>query len=167
VWLWGDTLIGTLEKTPSGSYRRNIAGMPRNSVSVQYVSTTAISPMNFTIKFDPTKKLNSGFFSPTNLSRWYWPVTGVETSELGIVISAYEVTGDHDGEGFAFSFTQSVLITVRENFLLTPPSQWKWTATPIPNSNEVHIFISAPSSPSPFPLFPPPFWHILSNILYS
>ena len=85
LWLHGDTLIGTMN---GGS--RVVTGMPRNSVALLNVSAATGEPTSsyrHFIKSDPKQPQHFGFFSPPDVSQWYWPTCGVSVGDDFFVVT--------------------------------------------------------------------------------
>jgi hypothetical protein len=69
LWLHGDTLVGTFSNG-----NRNIQSMPRNSVAIFNVNDKTYN--HFIKPADPGNPAHRGFWSPQNISQWYWPTSG-------------------------------------------------------------------------------------------
>ena len=74
VWLHGDTLVGTMD----GGVRHP-STMPRNSVALLNTSLgQPTSSYKHFIRNHSGDPQHFGFFSPPNMTQWYWPIAGLQ-----------------------------------------------------------------------------------------
>jgi len=80
LWLLGDTFTGTIVNN-----QRVIKAMPRNAIAMM---NTPGSSLQYHIRYDPDIK-NGAFFTPSNTTYWFWPVSGVLIKDKVYLFSYY------------------------------------------------------------------------------
>jgi hypothetical protein len=121
LWLFGDTVLGSM----NASGVRSISAMPRNSVGVIDVQGGVPSDgLSHTWRYNASEPVHVGFFSPSNLSSWYWP-TGAAYASSTVFIVAYEVAPDPSSPLFSFQTVGMHILSWNESDLVSnDPLDW-------------------------------------------
>ena len=145
LWLFGDSLIGSLVEHGHGIQSRNITRMPHSTLArlPSHLNQSVPSLPEFFIP--PTSQ---GWFSPPQDAHWldgadsdayYWLIDGVVTNESdALLLQAMVIVNDNSSIGF--SQVGSDLIVV-PNFSVagTEPSKWSYHTARLPHSSTPRI----------------------------
>lgn len=130
LWLFGDTLIGTV----TNNKRDPGAAFINNSIGIQDLSTSP--PVNVQFYWGPS---NTSFFphQPGTPGDFYWPTMGTMIKDE-LFIFCYSVK---PGGGLGFSLENTTLIRIPNP--LDPPEEWIQNAYDLGIDNSVMGFHSA------------------------
>eukprot|EP01104_Vermistella_antarctica_P002102 TRINITY_DN1225_c0_g5_i1.p1 TRINITY_DN1225_c0_g5~~TRINITY_DN1225_c0_g5_i1.p1 ORF type:complete len:442 (+),score=69.35 TRINITY_DN1225_c0_g5_i1:358-1683(+) len=124
VWLFGDTLIGSVTMTPDGLLR-NVKAMPRNSIGVSDIvdkNSSFSSPSIYT--YVVPNNVSVGFFTPDIPGSWFW-VTAGELAMERLYLFAQTVRSTNQPGAFGFDVFTTTLIVVENP--MDSPNAWEYT----------------------------------------
>lgn len=140
LWLHGDTLVG---KFSNG--QRFFQSMPRNSVAIYNIDDQGVQTYkHFISPADPNNPSHKGFWSPSNLTQWYWPTSGACVDGFLTILSMKIEPGPPGLFPFIETGYDAIILGAVENLDENP---LKWPATPltmtIPNQNSSFVLGNA------------------------
>ena len=135
--------------TPSLSSSSSSLIPPLSPPSQMEVKNGFPSPLQWFIRFNKSRPVNSGFFSPAALNNWYWPTAGFYANGKLFLLNylVYSTSGG-PGDDLSFLFNGTTVITISNpeddpNKVATVLcirhthycSQWKYTEEFLPQTN--------------------------------
>ena len=124
LWLFGDTLIGTLKDG-----RRHPSGMPRNSIAIQRTG----APPHFvgTFRWSETDGKPDSFWRLPEVhpDEWFWPVTGRVIDDTLVILGVSVVKGPGPCEALQFRVCRGWIIRVPNPS--DDPANWSIQASPV------------------------------------
>jgi hypothetical protein len=134
LWLWGDTLYGSLENG-----QRQIQTMPRNSISFVKVVRQQPTSQEYHIRVDSAnpKDEHLGFFTPTpisNTTNWFWLFDAIYFGKsLYVIASEMATTSGPPPWNFATISTGIIFVEDPSG----DPLHWSYTYHKFPHTQEL------------------------------
>lgn len=138
VWIFGDTLVGSLYAGSDGKLRRNFTTMPRNSIGTLRKGDKSMSHF-----WRPEgDNQTGGFFNSTNQSdgQFMWPLVG---SMVGQDMFLFAAEVRNTNTGLHFEIVATTLIVVKDALTTANPLEWRYEQLLLPWSSNLIAFSSA------------------------
>eukprot|EP01127_Copromyxa_protea_P004276 TRINITY_DN14157_c0_g1_i1.p1 TRINITY_DN14157_c0_g1~~TRINITY_DN14157_c0_g1_i1.p1 ORF type:complete len:376 (-),score=34.43 TRINITY_DN14157_c0_g1_i1:305-1432(-) len=134
LWLWGDTLVGSLVNG-----QRDIRTVPRNSISLVQVDKQTPQLQEFYLKTDPNDPydLRFGFFTPSalpNTTNWFWVYDALIIGKK-LYVMASELATNDEPEPWNFETISTGVLIVEDS--TSDPLTWLYTYNKFPHTEEL------------------------------